>query len=637
LILQLRAFHLRSFLKLLVLGPIFALCLHSAFAMAQELDYSERYISIQMGRVAGAKFYEVEISPFETRGIEKGFLFKIYDEEPRVYARLKPGKYAVRTRSLSEDNSAGEWGAWTAFEVEPKKLDVLYPSEGEKISPKAKDQEKIIFHWPGMDGGSNGYHFILKQDGNIIDMHDTKTGWTEAEVVPEKKYEWSVTPIRTDEQATLNWSTVPVHKFEMLAAPTNGKVVTIDVAGDPNAQLYQYELVKFSKDNKPGGASLIESKDTRFKMRLAPGLYELRVRSVLVNRAYSEWSRPERFYVKLPYPELITPENRITMVSVDNWHNPVDMTWSAVPDANKYILRVLEKDTKNVMAVRETSSNFASVDLEHDKTYEWSVTALSYGEKPDEAMLKGAPSRVIFITKYSRLDLSQAEESSHLYGWYRHWVSNIHYVGKNYDKNSQYDQQIFGGTGELAMGWWNRHNGWGMLVDGSLSGFLIEDKYFNYMAAGLNVGRRIKVSDTGRLRYWFGVEYFEFPDFVVSPYENEFHYARVKTIGPQVQVSYLGDFNEEWGYHVYLQGYYPVMATRTPTGNSFMPAPSGRFGLLATWKYSDDVKLMAGYSYRYETYGYSSNSYLGARNSSEYAGHFLNFAIEIGLSKQKFK
>ena len=617
----------QAFIQMLVL--LFCLVAFPSLSFAQD-DSGERYISIQMERVPGAKFYEVEVSPYPTRGLEPGQMFQIYDEEPKVYAKLKPGHYAARARSLGMDGKPGEWGAWNDFQVQPKKIEVLYPAEAETIIPKSPDKEKIVFHWP-QTLGATSYSFTLQQNGKTIDAQKVNNNWAEATIQPEQSYSWTVIP-------EIAGSEPQTHDFSVGKPSLNGKTVIIDVEGDPAAQLYQYELVKFSADNKPLPPSIFEQKEARFKMKLPPGLYELRVRSLLLNQSVSDWSKPQRFYIRFPYPNLIAPKDGLEFDPLDNWHNQLELQWQPIEGANKYLVRVLDKVTKNIVAVKEVREPSVTIEVEHEHSYQWSVIALSYGEKPETEALKTAPQWEFTIPPYIKLQLSNPEESSHFYGWYRHWISMIHYVGKNYDQNSLYDQKIFGGTGEFALGWWNRKSKWGYLVDGSLSGFEIDSQLYNYSTIGLNVGRRVFIGDFSRLRYWFGLSYSEYPDFVVSPYDaTQVSYTRVPTWGPQAQISYLNELSDEYGYHLYFQTYFPAAALKTPNGNTFHPGISLRFGLLGTWNYTEDIKVMAGYSYRYDMYGYTSRSYLGARNSSEFGGHFLNLAVEFGLSKQKFK
>lgn len=625
----------------LAASVLLALSSGRAFADFTEMpENNERYISIQMDRVPGARYYEVEVQRWEKRDLEPGQKFQIYDDDPNVFARLRPGKWGARTRSLIDITAQpGPWGEWAEFNVAFKKVDSLYPTEGEKLTPKTKENERIFFRWPAIED-AKGYFFMLKQDGRILDIHKADRNFTDAYILPDQKYEWAIVPITGDENTyNIDWSSVRSHRFEVLSFSDRGKTVTIDVVGDPRSVKYQFELVKFTSYNMPSPPSIYDSKDTRFRAKLAPGLYELRVRSILGNGNITEWSRPERFYVKFPYPQLIAPANKKVIEPDDNWHNKIELKWESLRDTNKYYVRVLDKTTRNIIDLKEVHQNSVVIDVEHEHEYQWSVIGLSYGERIDAVMIQNAPTFEFKIPYYIKLQMTSSEEVSHFYGWYRHWISNIAYVGKNYDQNSLYNQTIFGGTGEAAVGYWSRKTRWGVLADGSLSGFIINGNYYNYTSGGLNLGRRVFLSDFTRIRYWLGISYTEFPDFVVSPYDTtQVSYTRVQTMGPQAQISYMAELSEEMGYHIYFHTFYPMAAVRTPNGNQFIPGPSLRFGLLGTWQYTDDVKMQLGYSYRFESYGYESwDKVYGTRNSSQYGGHFLNFAVEFGLSKKKYK
>lgn len=411
--------------------------------------------------------------------------------------------------------------------------------------------------------------------------------------------------------------------------------VSIAVNPLPEAKGYQIELRRPSR--QLGTDRIFDSPTADFKIAIPYGEWRLRVRAIFADGTISKWSSVSPFEVPFPGIKILRPARGEVLDPDDDLKSSVDMEWLAQPGTHHYLIYIYDEEGKFVHAFASRAPS-ATIQLPAGHAYRWNVVARGPGEAVPELKLpKDAPT--FRIEKYVLLQLAASEEPSDVYGWGRYWISSIDYHGRNQDLNSQVSQKMYVSSGEVAMGYWNRKTQLGALVHGELSGFIIGPTTYNYVNAGVDFGYR-KIYESGsRLRMWIGGAYREFPELLrrVNLADSPIDYHRVGGYGPQMQISYMGDFSPKYGWHTYMTAYQSVNGLATPNHLTQIPEWTYTVGLFTTYKYDENQKWMLGYSYRRENLRYKSTDQSGIDNVSSTTGHFLNLSVEFGLSASHAK
>ncbi len=605
-----------------------------------EIDVPARNTIIEFTSVQGAVKYQVEIRSY-SRYWAHNYGFEIPGDNPKLRIRLNPGRYGLRTRAFDAEGFYGPWSRWQPFWIHYTESNGVYPADGAVVKPKSGVRELIQFEWP-VDKQALGYLFVLRDaEQKVIYKETVRTPWKLVEVELSSSYSWTYVPLKTaSDYKEKNPEPRPEHpyySFRVQGPAPGTKDMQVSATPSPRAVKYQFEFLKLDRLGERGSSSVFESPVPDFKIAIAPGTYEARVRTFFSDKSVSDWSPPWQFFVPYEKVRPISPTDGEEIDPID-FDQKVTFKWHPQQDVTFYKVYVYEPDGTFVKAFESEKPEVEGT-LEHDKLYRWLVIPYSANQsdiKPPE--MPDYATRVK-IKKYIPLLMADSEEPSHIYAWGRYYTSMIDYEGRNYDLNSKVSQPIYGGTGELALGYWHRKSRLGLLAHGGLSGFAIGENVYNYANAGLHLGYRHFTADGRRLRIWLGWSYQEFPEFLRDPFIKNYDYHRVKTGGPQLQVSYMGDF-ERWpkyGWHVYGTVFRGQQGIETPNGLDPVPQFSFTLGAFGTYKWTDDQKWMLGYAYRQENIRYKSNDRTGLDNYSFTSGHYLNLSIEWGLSKQKYK
>lgn len=425
-----------------------------------------------------------------------------------------------------------------------------------------------------------------------------------------------------------------------VGGPEDGiKDVHVKIDSVVDAVKYQFEILRLDSKGVRGQPSLYDSHTPDYKIGLSPGTWEIRLRTFFSDETISDWGPPWRFYVPYAKPTQYYPRAGSFIDPKDEKDNTVELVWEGQPDVTYYRVYVYLNGRPYKTYKSETAKT--KIVLPHKGRYHWFVIPYSWEMKENVAVTLKKGAFDFTIKPYVPLKLGAAEEPSYLYAWGRYWTSYIDYLGKNYDVNGIVYQKLYAGTGELALGYWHRKSQFGLLTHASLSGFLIHSTTYNYGHLGADVGYRMMFEHGGRLRFWGGISYYEFPELIRDPYNNPEHidYHRIKNYGPQFQVSYMDQFtfNPDYGWHAYLVAYYGAVSMGTPNGLPAIPQWSYTAGLFATWKRKVDEKWMIGYSFKQENARYKTLDHNGIDNSTLTQGHFLNLSIELGLTKDHYK
>lgn len=590
-----------------------------------------RTVFLELDAVEDAKYYDVQVRPANNAWIEP---LKIRTSGQAMRFRLSPGRYELRARSVNDRVAPGEWGPWADFWVHFRPPENVSPANLTVIDPKGSSNEVVTFEWPEVSGARFYLFRINDSSGKNIRTVKTQKTWITSELSVNGKYLWSVSPLLNSEQANApdlkpTWNSLTISRPNESLRP-----ILFQVQALPDVDKYQFEFVKFIGENETGEPSRFDSKIPDVKVRLGPGSYEMRVRTVFNDETLGDWSAPEKFYVAIPAPNLTSPKSGES-IDPSDLENKVTLKWQSIAEAYRY--RVQVYNSKNVKIIEETITDRSLVaKLAADDTYTWSVQAFSQFEPVREPAVNAEMSvakESFKIDPYVKLDLSSAEEPSQFYGWARQITSFAEYDSRNWDTSNRIQQKLFGGTSEAAIGFWHRKSNYGLLASGSLSGFTIQADTHFYTGASILLARRTLFEDGSRLRVWIGAAYKEVPEILTADSANVFRFENVSSYGPEARVSYMRSINERWGWHTFANLYFGVIGGRSANGEAPFNNYSASAGLQASYRYSESITAMFGYTYQAEEARYPSQDLFKNPNVARMAGHYLGFTVLFGLEK----
>lgn len=593
-----------------------------------------RTVRFNLKPVEEARFYEIMVIP-EKNIWSVPFKTVISRENLFVRFRLSPGKYSVRSRSLDETKSPGQWGPYTPFEVDFRAITKMYPHDGAEIEPRGSKTESIVFEWPTVPKAQLYFFRLKNAKGKFLRTAVTTQTWLRSDVDVNSSYRWEVTPISIKDQykAVLKRDSLFKYKtFHILSPDDAGRGTYIKITEHPKASKYQFEVVGVDNTDNTSGPSILDSDIAEKRFRLPPGEYEMRARTVFPSEEVSEWSAPSRFFIKRFVPEGLEPIKAEVVDPTDDEQAEVRLSWKADKKAGYYMVFVYDENNE-LLAQEKTKENFHIIKLPDNRKYKWAVRAYSSREITTNSV---NPERieieVFSIDKYIRLDLNATEEPSQFYGWLKNISSVENYEGRNYDNNAIVNQKLMGSEFESAAGYWFRKVKFGLLAHGSMASITYEGEQFFYANYGVHIGYRHLMEDGKRLRIWLGVNYREMPEVLTHPFTQIVLYEKVNSMGPQLQIAYLRPINDKWGIHYSGSIFLGINPRGNPYGTEQEQSMSYRASVQASYNWSNQTKVMCGYTYRVEEAGYASADTPGKINTSSINGHYLGISLEFALA-----
>ncbi len=558
-------------------------------------------------------------------------------KEKIVRMKLYPDHFQIRFQSIDSRGIEGEWSEWQDLPVHYKTPASVYPKPDMVIKARGVSVERVTFDWPTYVK-ADGYLFVLNNaDGTHLKVERTSESKMIIDLPLGHSFSWTVWPLLKglalgDDPLAKVPSELKYYRFSISEKPEGHLKEAILLAEkDEKANFYEFEYSEHGAKGKTA-ISKIQSFEPSVPLGLLPGSYSYRSRIAKRGNAKGKWSDFAKVHVPFDQAQTIAPINDEQIVPTTSGKSQVTLTWNLEERASIYDVRVFDA-TNEGSSVFAASSETATVvaELDNNKIYKWEV--LPRGKDAPEPALpeKSTGNSRFTIRDYNFVPLAEAEEPSNFYGWGRWLASIMNFSGSNFDLNSEVEQSLYGGTGEIAIGRWLKDSSYGGLLQASLSGFSIEDRIVNYGSAGFNVGYR-KVEGNNRLRLWLGVNYNELPEVLFDPEDRTVNTRIVKSIGPQFQLSYMGDFkfDPKYGWQIYGVVYRNSFPVSTPNGRTQTPAFSYTLGAFGSYKMSSNQKWLIGYSYRKQALTYES-VIDGFSNKSEISGHFLSLSVEVGL------
>lgn len=625
---------MNAFFPAALIGFVYLL---TPFSHATGTNWPTGQTVIEIDPVEGAESYEIEIIP-KAEKITNSSLYKIAGSSNDLRVRLAPGDYLVKTRTLDKKGRHSEWSAPQQFTVALKLLKDVYPANQAVISPASAAPESLTFQWPKAKNVF-GYYFVLKNSlGQTIADKKIKDNWLSLNIEIDSSYSWSVTSLSKGQ-----WESPGVtadtetqsYQFRIAGPPADSRPITVSAKALPGAVKYQFEFLKLGSLGEIKSASVIEGQLNELKSHLAPGTYEVRVRSCYADQSTSDWSVPFKFFVPSLPAKTTYPAAKSTIEPTDDLNSKVQFEWQAVPDAHHYLVYVYDQDGNYLTRFESTEPKVIGT-LEHAKDYQWMVLPYSFDQNHIDHPKIDQSLSTFSIKPYTPLRLAAAEEPNNIYSWARYYTSITDYVGKNYDLNSLVNQKIYVNALEAAVGFWHRQSRFGLLAHGGVSGFIVENHLHNFANAGLHLGYRYISTGGTRIRAWLGTTYLEFPEFLKSPYVDLVDYKRIKSLGPQLQLSYMDELRGKpnYGYHLYAVFFQQAKSLSTPNGLPQEEHLNYTLGVFGTYRASEQMKWQLGYAYKHESIEYKSSDRSGENNSSTFSGHYINLSLEWGFGEK---
>lgn len=181
------------------------------------------------------------------------------------------------------------------------------------------------------------------------------------------------------------------HAQEVLQVPTvaqetkgneevPARTVFIETEKVPEADKYHVQVVPV--DQSWSESLKIESETEKIRLRLTPGRYNLRVRSVDSKGRAGFWGDYVPFRVQFKSPSNMFPAHDSSIEAKGLDAEKITFEWPQVKGAKAYIFK-LKDDFGNVIKRVRTKQTFSTHEVAVDSKYSWSLTPLSEENEPD--------------------------------------------------------------------------------------------------------------------------------------------------------------------------------------------------------------------------------------------------------------
>jgi len=608
-----------------------------------KLEYSDtlenapaRVTRIELTPNPDAKFYEVSIVP-RLDAWKKPLKLKFLSTLKTLRLRLTPGMYYAKTRSVSAEEIPGPWSQPMPFKVDFKSSTTYIPADGSNIEPRGTGKEIVTFEWSSQKKVRDFLFVLRDKNKKVIHMVKTPHTWHLSPVASRATYSWHVIPFPDDFKLKKAVMAIPESDFKnftVLTPSLEGRRTQVQIKPDPKAYRFQFEVVSVNREDNTSEPSTVESNVPEMNFKLSPGEYEIRARQIYPDESSSEWSAPGKFFVRRYFPAIQYPSPKEVIDPQDDIEK-VRLEWKLDKDADEYQVYIWS-DKNELIETVVVKENFYVAKLASGGNFKWAVRALSAREPVQIPLEPEQHAKSSFsIDKYISYNLLSAEESSQYYAWYRQISSLENYRSKNYENNAIVRQDIYGGESEGAIGYWWRKNKVGVMGHSSFSGLMFRGKIYTYQNFGAHLGYRKILDDESRLRMWLGVNFREMPEVLTHPFTTEVIYSKIRSLGPQFQVSYIKTLRDKWGLQLDGSVYLSQWSYGTPNGQPLLMKPSVRLSALTSYKYNEDFRFMGGYAYRYDQAAYLSGDTPGAINFASISGHYVSVMIEFALEERK--
>lgn len=423
---------------------------------------------------------------------------------------------------------------------------------------------------------------------------------------------------------------------KILSSDSKSQKIDFKWKKTPGATSYYVEVTDAQ------GATLAkeETKDTEFTMELPVAQqYSWKVKALGENDSQSESLAIAQFSLfgpKLAAPEVKKPDS--------NFVRQLDWSSDEFAKSNDVVVLKLNPQTKKYES-QQKFENLTESSLPFDSAWP--------GGKYQLWIRSNAPlrpssdiSKITFDVKngdrspaaeYTTLVRKSIERVTGWYGVASYLITQMQFSGRNPEYNSVAAYSALGGTGRLGFGWAMPESAWGFLGIIDLSGFTFNGKTQTFASTEISGVHKLRLGDRGELRTQVGMFYKELPETIGDPFLASSRTENISFIGPHVGAEYWHSLSPKLGVQLNGHLYYSLMKVQTPNGQDIEPTLSTQFGLMGSFRFSNQFTGLMGYAMRTDNVSYKaapspSNFALpGDVNTSTITGHYLNFLAEYNF------
>lgn len=415
-----------------------------------------------------------------------------------------------------------------------------------------------------------------------------------------------------------------------------------------NSQNSETEEITFAWEGFPGALSFqvsIWSKDKLFNRTEETSALELKL-SVPVAKEYSWSVHPIKVQGVESDPNEDVLDFSIIGKPLDkaDIEKPKDefvrnLVWEKVDFAENYevILQRQDKQTDQWLPVFQNTQKETEIKFNEDwpgGLYRLSLVAKSTLRED------GSPSQIEFkVRNGDRSADAQArflfiQSKRHTNNWFllaSYLITEITYSATNVDLGNAPTAKLLGGTGRLGCGYLSEKVSWGFLGIVDQSGFIFENKVYNYPAFEALGVYRASIRYNNETRFSAGTYYKEVPEVLGNVRTNTFVLSQLKMFGVQAGVEHLIQIDEKFGAQANARIYLPIGGS-TPNGKSVLLLPSYQVGIMGSLRLRPNAWGHAGYAYRKDVIRYESKfASDGKYNETSITGNYLNLYLEWGI------
>jgi hypothetical protein len=535
-----------------------------------------------------------------------------------------------------------EFGPRASSKITP---DQWWPGADEFIIRAGNAPLTVRFQWPKVTNAKR-YYFVIRdmwartvREATVILPTYTMT------FDSPHRFKWTAVPLTSieDKSSSAHGTAIAKapppwieeaawHAFEIDPTDNSLKATPIQAETHKNVVGYQAEVVRVYTRTEFGRARLFSDNIPLIQARLGIGAYRVRTRGITGRFANkietTEWGSSQRLFIIGPAPKLLSPQEGEEVTASDELKSEVTLQWESSPEAERYHVLVVDATGK---AIVDQLTNEPRLTIHvHDRSrFRWQV-ATYYEDEPDRKPAFDSPPRQEFMTgAYSQVKITAAEEPFEFYGWAKQITSVELYQSKAADVGGNVDQKIFGGTSELAGGYWFPGNSFGILAAVSMAGFIIDNTTFFYEGGSILAGTKVGFIGGQRLRLWGGLGYRELP-YLKPVSASAVNIDKIQNYGPDLRLSFLDEFGGIYGYHLFASYYGAMGMVETPNGLPQRNSNSYHFGLQGSMRITEWLVGMFGYTYKVESAAFQSIDPAAGDNTIQLGGHYLGVTLLFG-------
>ncbi len=412
--------------------------------------------------------------------------------------------------------------------------------------------------------------------------------------------------------------------------------VDVNMIWNPVQLADEYKLTIVSKE----GEKILEEtvKRTNFKAQLPVAKeYQLQISAMNQEGLQSDEIMAIPFTLLGPKLKKPAPEKPKTEFVRE-------LKWTPVEHAEGYDYNIQKFDskTRSWKSIQSGTSSETKIDFPSKwsgGTYALKVQAKGPFREPSEnseIKFKVRSGDRSPASEFNTMVRQSIDRVSRWYALFSYFVTQINYSSIYYDTAGATSYKSLGGTTRLGLGYDHEKLNWGFLSAIDYSGFQSEKGgILTYMAAEASAVYKKQLRERDEFRLQMGLFMRELPATLANGRTGEYSDSKVSGAGPHLGGEYWYAMSPQWGLQGNLHVYTNMLTLSTPNGAAINPSHSMQMGILGSYRYSQRMSFLFGFSRREDKIRYSQGteklcqtSACAGENKVEVEGNYLNLYAE---------